>query len=114
MAKYDNLPVFKAAYDLLLDIYRLSTHWKRDCRYTLGEELTTKMTEVLTEIYKANQSGEKKELLDKALQDLVVAKLYIRLLHDLEQLSLKQYALLAEKAELVSKQLVAWNKASKC
>ena len=39
MAKYDELPVFKATYDLLLRIYMVSQHWSRDIRYTLGEEL---------------------------------------------------------------------------
>jgi hypothetical protein len=39
MALYDELPVFKAAYDLLLDIYRFSAKLTREYKYTLGEKL---------------------------------------------------------------------------
>ena len=37
-------------------------------------------------------------------------KIYLRILHDLKQLSLKQYVLLCERAEAISKQLAAWDK----
>ena len=47
MAKYDELPVFKATYDLLLRIYMVSQHWSRDIRYTLGEELKKEVIEIL-------------------------------------------------------------------
>lgn len=46
MAKYDELPVFKATYDLLLRIYMVSQHWSRDIRYTLGEELKKEVIEI--------------------------------------------------------------------
>jgi len=36
MAIYDNLPVFKATYDLLLQVVKLSVHIRRAARYTLG------------------------------------------------------------------------------
>lgn len=59
MAKYDELPVFKATYDLLLRIYMVSQHWSRDIRYTLGEELKKEVIEILQLIYQANASKKK-------------------------------------------------------
>lgn len=35
MAQYDNLPVFKAIYDLLLEVYQRTRNVPRDLRYTL-------------------------------------------------------------------------------
>jgi hypothetical protein len=40
----------------------------------------------------------------------VVIKLHLRLLHDMKQISLKQYALQSVNIESVSKQLTAWQK----
>lgn len=37
MAIYDNLPVFKDTYDLLLLFIRTSANMQRDFRYTIGQ-----------------------------------------------------------------------------
>lgn len=110
MAIYDNLPVFKASYDLLLEIYRLNENLKRDYRYTLGENLKQETMAMMVNIYKANSVEDKIALLGEAREKLVAVKLYIRLLHDLKQLSVKQFALLSVHTESISKQLVAWHK----
>lgn len=39
MAHYENLPVYKAVYDLLLYVFRIGKNIQRDYRYTLGEDL---------------------------------------------------------------------------
>lgn len=110
MAIYENLPVFKASYDLLLEIYKISENLKRDYRYTLGENLKKEMMVMMVAIYKANTMNDKIPLLVSAREKLVVIKLHIRLLHDLKQLSVKQFALLSLHIEGISKQLVAWHK----
>ena len=51
MANYDNLPVYKAAYDLLLRVYGLGQHWARDIKFTLGERLKNELYDVLLFIY---------------------------------------------------------------
>ena len=39
MSLYDELPVFKTSYDLLLDIFQFTASFKRDYKYTVGEKL---------------------------------------------------------------------------
>ena len=39
MATYNQLPVYKATYDLLLYVYQIGKDVQRDYRYTLGETL---------------------------------------------------------------------------
>ena len=39
MSLYDELPVFKASYDLLLDIFQFTANFKREYKYTVGEKL---------------------------------------------------------------------------
>ncbi len=56
MAAYNELPVYKAAYDLLLEIFKFSANLKREYKFTLGEKLKNEVTDLLTNIYKANST----------------------------------------------------------
>ena len=109
MAIYDNLPVFKAAYDLLLEIYPMCEKVSREYKFTLCEKLKNDVTELMVCIYEANSTHDKKPYIHAARQYVVKTKLYVRLLHDLKQLSDKRMAQLSDMTETVSKQLAAWN-----
>jgi hypothetical protein len=39
MAKYDELPVYKASYDLLLEIFLFVKEFSKEFKYTVGESL---------------------------------------------------------------------------
>ena len=110
MAVYENLPVFKASYDLLLASLKLCRNLPRDYRYTFGERLKTELTDLMICIYRANGSEEKRPYLVEARERVVVIKINLSLLHDMKQISLKQYALQSVNIESVSKQLTAWQK----
>lgn len=110
MAHYDNLPVFKAAYDLLLALFRSSHNLQREYRYTIGEKLKGELAELLMLIYRANSTPNKEMYILQAREHAELVKLNLRLLHDLRQLSMKQYIRYAEMSENISKQLVAWYK----
>lgn len=113
MATYDNLPVFKACYDLLLRIFQLGQHWRRDIRHTLGEEIKKEIIIIQQLIYQANSSPNKIEYIQRARVSMVKIKLQIRVAHDLKELSLKQYISIAEMTESISKQLSAWEKSQR-
>jgi len=38
MSLYDELLVFKASYDLLLNIFHFTANFKREYKYTVGEK----------------------------------------------------------------------------
>jgi S23 ribosomal protein. len=113
MALYENLPVFKASYDVLLSIYALSRNMQREYRYTIGEKLKTELMDMMVNIYKANSITDKSSVIQQARESLVVIKLHLRILRDLKQISVKSFALLSERIESLSKQLALWHKYSK-
>jgi len=39
MATYNELPVFKATYDLLLEMFRFTKDFSKEYKYTVGESL---------------------------------------------------------------------------
>lgn len=110
MAQYDNLPVYKAVYDLLQNIYRNSGNVPRDVKFTLVETLKNEVTQILVSIYKANSTTDKLPLIADMRERLVGVKVRMRLLHDLRHIGTKFYAHQAEQIESISKQLVAWQK----
>lgn len=110
MASYDNLPVYKSAYDLLLYVFQIGHNMQRDYRYTLGENLKKELISVLSLIYKANTVTHKADVISEAREKIVIVKLHLRLLCDLKQISIKAYANSSEMVETVSKQLAAWHK----
>ncbi|MDR1882784.1 MAG: four helix bundle protein [Prevotella sp.] len=113
MATYDRLPVYKECYDLLLLLFQFCGMMQREYRYTLGEALKKELIALITDIFRANCSYRKKELLAGAREHVEVTRLLIRLCHDLKQLPLKTYALASDRIENISKQLTAWERSCK-
>lgn len=112
MARADQLPVFKACYDLLLYVLNWSVKVQRDLRYTVAEDLKRKLIEVELCIYKANKStGEAKVAhVRQAEERLAETYIYLRLLNDMHQITPDQYAHTAELAVEVEKQLSNWDR----
>jgi hypothetical protein len=59
MAMYDELPVYKATYDLLLAISQFTKEFSKEFKYTVGESLKKETIELLTLIYRANTRHQK-------------------------------------------------------
>lgn len=109
MAQYENLPVFKATYDLLLDLYKTLNNVPRDLRYTLVQDLKNELTQLMVLIYKVNSQREKTATLRKCLDLFLSVRLRIRLLKDMHFLSVARFAELSLKTEIISKQLTGWH-----
>ncbi|MBN1998489.1 four helix bundle protein [candidate division KSB1 bacterium] len=113
MAKYDELPVYKASYDLLLEIFKFTKDFSREYKYTVGESLKKETLELITLIYRANTKTDKRETLQLAREKIEVVRLFVRLMNDLKQISLKKFVQVNKKVESVSRQLTGWQKSVK-
>jgi hypothetical protein len=110
MATYDNLPVYKQTYDLLLQLFRVCQNMERDYKFTLGENLKKEVITLIINVYRANcrENKEKLLLLQSGRENVEVVRLLLRLLQDLKQIGLKEFISANEKLESVSKQMAAW------
>lgn len=113
MAIYLYLPVYKASYDLTLEIYKAIKEFNREYKYTLGESIKKEVMEMIVNIYKANSSFSKISYLEIAREKIETTRIFFRLARDLRQISLKKFVDINEKIENVSKQLSAWEKSIK-
>jgi hypothetical protein len=113
MAQYNELPVYKATYDLLLAIFQFTKEFSREYKYTVGESLKKETIELLTLIYRANSRYKKEDVLQIAREQIEVIRLLIRVMKDMKQISLKKFVTVNKSVENVSKQLSGWQKSQK-
>ena len=113
MSLYNELPVFKASYDLLLSVFQFTANFKREFKYTVGERLKNETLALITLVYRANSSKEKVEIIQQAREQIELIRLLIRILKDLKQISLKSFVRINEQIENVSKQLAGWQKSQR-
>ena len=48
MGLHNELPVYKASYDLLLEIFQFTKDFSKDFKYTVGESLKNETIELVT------------------------------------------------------------------
>ena len=108
MAIYSNLPVFQDTYQLLLQFVQLSRNMQRDYRYTLGEQVKRAILDTMLAIFRANKTTDKIGDIQQGREKIVETQIVIRVLHETRQISTKQFALMIECTEKVSKQLANW------
>jgi hypothetical protein len=113
MATYNNLPVYKASYDLLLQLFRSCQNMERDYKYTIGENLKKEVIELIINLYRANCREDRRSLIEAARENTEVIRLLIRLLCDLKQMKLDTFVGLNDKLENISKQLSYWLQSQK-
>ena len=110
------LPVYKVSYDLLLYSFSLIKNLKREYKYTLGEKIKNEMTDLLMNVYRANKiikKGIKLVKVEKALENIEVIRLLFRLLYDLHEIGIKDFAKVNVDIENVRRQLIGWQKSLK-
>jgi len=110
MAIYNQLPVYKESYDLIIEIFKVVKEFNREYKYTLGENIKKESIELVTNIYRANSSLNKTPHIQKARENIETIRIFFRLTKDLKQISLKKFVDINEKVENVSKQLTSWNR----
>lgn len=102
--------MYKAGYDLVLEVFKLGKDLQKEFKYTVGERMKTDALELMTLVFRANTRRDRNEVLQLARERCENIRLCFRLLHDLRQLPLKKLVAVNEKIELVARQLAGWQK----
>jgi len=113
MTIYNHLPVYKASYELFLEIFKTVKDFNREYKYTIGENIKKESIEMIVDIYRANSSFSKKSQIEKAREKIETIRVLFRLIKDLRQISLIKFVEINEKIEDISRQLTAWERSQK-
>ena len=114
-AIYSNLPVYRDCYAVTLEFAKMRGALPRDTRYTIAQDLSRVLVEMMVTIYRANSSrSDKARLIAEMRRQAVEMQIYFRLLSDLHQLGAQKAAFFMDKVTSIGKQLAAWHKSALC
>ena len=110
-AIYSNLPVYRDCYAVTLEFAKIRSELPRDTRYTIAQDLSRVLMDMMVTIYRANSSrNDKARLIAEMRRKVVEVQIYFRLLSDMHQLGVQKAAFFMEKVTSIGKQLAAWHK----
>ncbi|MBF0177722.1 MAG: four helix bundle protein [Magnetococcales bacterium] len=117
MARYEHLPIYKAAFDLAVHMEKIVRGFSRYHKYSLGNVLRDRSRGVLERIVEANNAVElsqRGDLLMKLRGDLEHLKVTARLCHESGGFSSTRSCLyVAERIVDIAKQNEGWLRLSK-
>jgi hypothetical protein len=102
MGTYNELPVYKATYDLLLERFKFTKEFNKEYKYTVGESMKKETIELISLIYRANSRPDKQATLQTAREHIEVIRLLIRLMHDMHQIGLNRFVAVNQQMDISS------------
>jgi|OM-RGC.v1.026052870 hypothetical protein len=110
MARYEHLPIFRAAFDLALHLEKIVKHFSRYHKYTLGTELRERSRAVLERVITANSAVEgRQEQLLQLRAELEQLKVLVRLCHQSGGFATtRSYLYVSEQVVAIAKQNEGW------
>ena len=109
MARYEHLPIYKKAYDLVLLIEELVKGFSRYHKYGLGQDLRDASRAVFRRIVRANSAWEKQPDLQELRLELADLQLLARLCKDTRAFpSFKAFERVSILVQDVSRQCEGW------
>ncbi len=109
MARYEHLPIFRAAFDLALHLEKLVRGFSRYHKYTLGTELRNISRGILDQIVRANSCRDRVRILEDLRLDLERFKVLVRLCHEAGGFaSTRSYLHVSERVVEIARQNEGW------
>ena len=113
MAKAEELPIFKAAYDLLERLIDLAKELPKFFRYSVGTRMVDLCLALLGQVYRANMSQEQREqVLTDLLIDYRQLQMLLRVCYRQKAFSSGRYAEMINLLETIGRQATGWK--NKC
>ncbi len=113
MALYYTLPVYKSSLKLVRAVYECSSSFAREYKYTVGQDMKKAGSDLILNIYRANKSSDKTPAIEVARENVETLRLFLTLMRDFGQISLKDFATTHLFIDDVGRQLTSWEKYSR-
>lgn len=111
MATYDELMVYKHAYDLTVELMTLTKKMDKSYKFTLGERINNACVEMLLSVYRINMSTSDRGIhFSHSREQIELIRLLLRLMKDLRLIAIRRFSVLNEYVESISKQLTGWQR----
>jgi len=108
MARATDLPIYRAAYEMLQLLAKLTQQYPRGYRQGLAREVFAEAQAVVVRIFRANCTADKAPVLEDMREHLETLRLLLRLSKDLLLISPGQFGATVEFTDAVGKQASGW------
>ena len=108
MVLYNELPVYRDTYNLMVEVYQVTSRFSHEFKYSLGQDMKRDVLSLFRNLYRANRSSVKHVYLEDFLSDFELLKVEMRLCVDLKLLTIKKMAQLSKLTDAIGKQVTAW------
>ena len=109
MARYDHLPIYKRGFDLLIWTEQCVRGFSRYHKYTLGSDLRNSVRDALKTIVEANNSRDRKPVLERLRLHLEELMLLVRVAKEVKAFpNLNSYQYAAGEVLNLSRQNEGW------
>lgn len=114
MARYEHLPIYKAALDMVVYFEKIVVGFSRYHKYTLGSELRMMAKQVVIKIIRANNAIDKKSFLADLLELLEEIKVTIHIAKEVKVFhSFNSFEVCVRHLDNVTRQCSGWFKFQK-
>jgi hypothetical protein len=109
MAMHHDLPLYRATYKFILDLFSVVKEFPREYKYTIGQDLRRDSIVLVRLIICANKyRNERAAYLDTLQECMELLRMQVRLCFDLRILSVSSHSSLSATMENISKQITGW------
>jgi len=112
MARYEHLPIYKKTYDISLRVMMATRNFPRDYKILLGQKLRDEITDIVTEIYCANNAEYKEEHIREIMKRIQAFYFHLRVAHGLKILPNDHYSAISKMTDDLSRQAQGWLKSA--
>jgi len=106
----ENLIIYQKMYDLLIYAFPILNRFPKNQRFVLAQQIQNTLLDTIQLITKANLERDKRKALREADIQLSMAKLLVRIAHDLNLLSHRHYGQMSMRLNEVGRLLGGWRK----
>jgi len=114
MARYEHLPIYKAAMDLGVYLEMMVHNFSRYHKYTIGQEIRNLAREIIKLIIRANSARDKSNILSELVTQCEILKTMLFFAKETKALqSFKAFQHASSLAVVLCKQSEGWLKSSR-
>lgn len=113
MVLYNELPVYRDTYNLMLEVYLTTNKFTHEFKYSLGQDMKRDVLSLFRNLYRANRSSAKQTYLEDFLSDFELLKVEMRLCVDLKLLPIRKMAQMSKLTDSIGKQVTSWRNKTK-
>ena len=113
MQKVSELEIYKTAYVLIREVYKIQNKMSKTLRYSLGVAMVNSCIQIIQKIIVASRMSDKRKILEELNTEIEVLWTYLRLAYDLNGASQGEFKVLSERLDHLSAQALGWVKWAK-